>query len=552
MAEPVSTMQSMRRSDLALRGAQSACIVAIGILVAAGAKGYNGVVLGGVLLLICFLAGIAAFVTAFDELSRQQRELFRWITAGAVLGAVAKISWTLHFIADGSRPPFPALADYLLLGAELAVVAGFLRVLYTSRAGVQMEAFADLVLIVVAAGVIMLPLGLPQLGSTLGNLDTEGKLVGGLSLLSAATSLVLLALLIAWRGEDLSRRAMLGLAVGTVASATFTAWAAELALSGSRPVHTPMDVLACAAILGFVSALDIRRSLPTLELKIAERTAALSGTVEELKGVITEERAMRAQIIERERLASIGSIVGGVAHEINNPLSSISAFAQLLLSEEGLSASQRESLEAIYGEAIRAANVIKDLRAFARRSASESRAVDLNEIIGRTVRLRSYQVDSGSVRVKTDLDANLPMVTGDPQQLQQVVVNLMSNAIASMKEGGELLIATCAQRDTESKRVLVEFTDTGPGIPEELRDRIFDPFLAQHGIADGLGMGLSVSYGIVAAHGGSLRLADGSAGRTKFVVELPAARWQSEQGGAHASEHTGSAARVPRAAPTSS
>ena len=552
MPDAPTAIRSMRKSDASLRAAQAVCVSAIATLIVAGARGYNGVVLGGVLLSICFLAGIGAFVVALPELSRQQRDLFRWITIGAALGAVAKVSWTLHFISNGVRPPFPALADFLLLGAQLAVVGGFLRMLYKSRGGVKLEAFADLILIAVAAGVIMLPLGTTQLGSVLGSLGTSGKIVSGLSLFSAAASLVLLALLITWRGEEMSRRAMLGLAVGTVATAIFTAWAAQLALSGAEPLHVPMDVLAAAAILGFASALDIRKSMPTLELKVAERTAALSGTVEELKGVITEERAMRAQIIERERLASIGSIVGGVAHEINNPLSSISAFAQLLLNEDDLTASQRDSLEAIYAEAMRAANVIKDLRAFARRSASESRAVDLNEIIGRTVRLRGYQMDSGNVLVKTDLDPNLPMVTGDPQQLQQVIVNLMSNAIGSMKEGGELLIATCTERSTENKRVLVEFTDTGPGIPAELRERIFDPFLASQGFGEGVGMGLSVSYGIVAAHGGQLRLVDGSEGRTKFVVELPAARWQPEAGGRQAAEGSGSAAFVPGARPTSS
>ncbi|HUR91935.1 MAG TPA: ATP-binding protein [Gemmatimonadaceae bacterium] len=535
------------RGDLSLRVAQAVCVAAIAILIVAGATGYNGVVLGGVLLSVCFLAGVGVFVTTRPELSRQQRDLFRWITFGAALGAIAKVSWTLHFVSNGVRPRFPALADYLLLGAELAVVVGFVRLLYTGRAAMKLEAFADLILIAVAAGVIMLPLGMTQFSAVLSTLDLAGKVVSAMSLFSAAASLILLALLITWRGEELSRRAMLGLAVGTVATAMFTAWAAQFALSGARPLHVAMDVLAVAAILGFVSALDIRRSLPTLELKIAERTAALSGTVEELKGVITEERAMRAQIIERERLASIGSIVGGVAHEINNPLSSISAFAQLLLNEDGLSESQRDSLEAIYAEAMRAANVIKDLRAFARRSASENRAVDLNEIIGRTVRLRGYQMDSGHVAVRTELDPNLPMVTGDPQQLQQVVVNLMSNAIAAMKDGGELLIATCAERSTENKRVLVEFTDTGQGIPEGLRDRIFDPFLASQGFGEGVGMGLSVSYGIVAAHGGQLRLVDGSPGNTKFVVELPAARWQSQ-----GSEHGDTASRVPGGATMSS
>jgi len=369
---------------------------------------------------------------------------------------------------------------------------------------------------------------------------TTAHVIGGLSILAAMTSLVLLAMVVTWPGDDLSRRTMLGLIAGTIALAILTAWFAKLGLSGTRPAQISMDFLIGVAILGFVSALDIRRSLPTLELRVAERTAALSGTVEELKGVITEERAMRAQIIERERLASIGSIVGGVAHEINNPMSSISAFAQLLLTEKNLTESQRDSLDAIYAEATRAANVIRDLRAFARRSASESRAVDLNEIIGRTVRLRSYQMDSGNVQVLTELDANLPMVTGDPQQLQQVVVSLMSGAIVSMKDGGLLRVVTRAERVTEGKRVLAEFTDTGPGIPEELRERIFDPFLNVQGFGEGVGMGLSVSYGIVAAHGGSLRLADGSQGNTRFVVELPAARWQPD------------AAVVPTTSPSSS
>lgn len=262
---------------------------------------------------------------------------------------------------------------------------------------------------------------------------------------------------------------------------------------------------------------------------------------------------MRAQIIERERLASIGSIVGGVAHEINNPLSSISAFAQLLLSEHGLTAPQRDSLEAIYAEADRAANVIKDLRAFARRSASEKRAVDLNEIIGRTVRLRSYQVDSVDVRVETRLDPDLAMVIGDAQQLQQVVVNLLSNSVGSMQNGGRLLIETRAEGTTDSKRVLMEFTDTGPGIPEELREHIFDPFLGSQGRGEGVGVGLSVSYGIVAAHGGSLRLADGSPGATKFVVELPVSRWQPGAGApTSAPESREPVRRVASAAPTPS
>src|SRR5688500_7902146 len=169
MADALMTTGSLRTSDIVLRGAQSVCIVSIVVLTAAGASGYNGVVLGGVLLSLCLLAGIAAFLSSGPELSLQQRDLFRLISAGAALGAIAKVSWTLHFISNGTRAPFPALADYLLLGAELAVVAGFLKLLYMARVGVKLEAFADLILIAVAAAVIMLPLGTSHLGAALRN-----------------------------------------------------------------------------------------------------------------------------------------------------------------------------------------------------------------------------------------------------------------------------------------------------------------------------------------------------------------------------------------------
>src|SRR5687767_10939982 len=107
MADAPMAIRSMRKSDVSLRIAQAVCVAAIAALIIAGARGYNGVVLGGVLLSVCFVVGIGVFVTALPELSRQQRELYRWITVGAALGAVAKVSWTLHFISNGVRPRFP-------------------------------------------------------------------------------------------------------------------------------------------------------------------------------------------------------------------------------------------------------------------------------------------------------------------------------------------------------------------------------------------------------------------------------------------------------------
>lgn len=236
---------------------------------------------------------------------------------------------------------------------------------------------------------------------------------------------------------------------------------------------------------------------------------------------ISGEREMRARLLETERLAAVGELVAGVAHEVNNPLSSISAFAQLLLRDSTLTAAQRDSLDVIKSETMRASQVVKDLLAFARRSEPRREAVDLNQLVERTVRLRGYQLDTSRVRVETALAADLPLVMGDARQLQQVVLNLVTNAIQAMAAsgGGALRLATVVDGD----EVRLEVADTGPGIPDEIRARIFEPFFTTKKEGEGTGLGLSVSYGIVAAHGGRIDVAHSSPQGTTFAVTLVAA-----------------------------
>jgi two-component system, NtrC family, sensor kinase len=238
---------------------------------------------------------------------------------------------------------------------------------------------------------------------------------------------------------------------------------------------------------------------------------------------ITGEREMRARLAETERLAAVGELVAGVAHEVNNPLSTISAFAQLLLRDGHLAPDQRESIEVIQSETIRASQVLRDLLTFARRSESQRQMIDVTEIAERTIRLRGYEMTSGGITLETDFAPNLPPVYGDPRQLQQVVLNLVTNALQAMSPGGGTLRVTTRRT---GERVVIGVQDSGGGIASEVRERVFEPFFTTK--SDGTGLGLSVSYGIVTAHGGSIEIADSSHRGTTFQVFLPVAEGESE------------------------
>lgn len=235
---------------------------------------------------------------------------------------------------------------------------------------------------------------------------------------------------------------------------------------------------------------------------------------------ISAEREMRARLMERERLAAIGELVAGVAHEVNNPLSSISAYAQILLRERDLSPAHREAVEVIRSETTRASQVVKDLLAFARRSEPQREAIDLQQVVESAVRLSHYQLTTGNLRMEIDIPADLPAVMGDARQLQQVVINLVTNAVQAMAPQGSGTLRVEARAD--ASMVVLEVADTGPGIPAAARPRIFEPFFTTKAEGEGTGLGLSVSYGIVTAHGGTIALVESSAAGSRFRVTLPA------------------------------
>jgi two-component system NtrC family sensor kinase len=236
---------------------------------------------------------------------------------------------------------------------------------------------------------------------------------------------------------------------------------------------------------------------------------------------ISGERELRARLLETERLAAIGELVAGVAHEVNNPLGSISAFSQLLLRDPALGTEHRESIEIIRSETQRASQVVRDLLAFARRAPAERSAVDVNELVERSLRLRGFQLTSARVQPVATLDPTLPSIEADSRQLQQVLLNLITNAIQAMTARGSGTLTVRTSHDGRGI-VTIEVSDTGMGVSPHARAHIFEPFFTTKPEGEGTGLGLSVSYGIVASHGGEIRVADTPPGTgATFIVTLP-------------------------------
>jgi signal transduction histidine kinase len=234
------------------------------------------------------------------------------------------------------------------------------------------------------------------------------------------------------------------------------------------------------------------------------------------------ERALADTMHQTEKLAALGELVAGVAHELNNPLTGISMFAQLLL-DDALDEDQRESVRTIKREADRAVGVIRDLLAFSRKSGPRMVAVDLNALINQTLRLRAYSLQTAGVQVTATLDPALPAIAGDDRKLQQVLLNLIVNAEYAMHRQGtrELTVRTMWEGGAGSGRTIVEITDTGTGMAPELVKHIFEPFFTTKPAGVGTGLGLSVSYGIVQAHGGTITVRSAPGTGSTFVISLP-------------------------------
>jgi PAS domain S-box-containing protein len=234
---------------------------------------------------------------------------------------------------------------------------------------------------------------------------------------------------------------------------------------------------------------------------------------------ITEEIRLRGHLIHSERLSAVGQLVSGIAHELNNPLQSILGFTELLIDAEQRPEPRRD-LEHVRSEAIRAGKIVRNLLAFVRRSSTERSVADLNEIVRTTIALRSYEFGSASIRLFESYSDGLPPVVVNPEEIQQVILNLILNAEQAMRaanKGGTLTVSTECSGDL----VAVEIRDDGPGVPAALAGRVFEPFFSTKEVGEGTGLGLSIAMGIAEAHGGSLQLLPTDKGAC-FRLSIPA------------------------------
>jgi len=246
----------------------------------------------------------------------------------------------------------------------------------------------------------------------------------------------------------------------------------------------------------------------------ADRTRLLSQSERSVQNL----QRLQTQIVQSEKLVSLGQLAAGAAHEINNPLTAILGFSDLLADDPALSEKARGTASKIRDQARRTKTLVGNLLSFARQVPTERTLLDINTVVTNAVQLRTLDLRTGTVRIELQLESVLPGVRGDGNQLMQVFFNLISNAVDAMEaaEGGVLTIKTMRDR----AYVVVLFLDTGPGVKEP--HRVFDPFYTTKPVGKGTGLGLSICFGIVQEHAGRIHCYNRQEGGAAFRIELPA------------------------------
>lgn len=273
-----------------------------------------------------------------------------------------------------------------------------------------------------------------------------------------------------------------------------------------------------------VEELELPSMGGTFEISVSpwyDKNNRLAGAIHVAKDV-SHEKFLQQQLIQSEKLSAIGELISGIAHELNNPLTGVMGYSQLLQLRKDIDDRAKDSLLKINNLALRCQRIVQNLLSFARKQKPERILCDVNDILENTVELRGYELQVNNIEIVKSLNNNLPRTIADGHQLQQVFLNVITNAEHAMLDAhgkGTLTIKT--RVDALKNRIVIEIIDDGPGIPEAHLTRIFDPFFTTKEVGKGTGLGLSLSYGIIKEHGGNIYALSRQGEGSNFVIELP-------------------------------
>jgi len=351
-------------------------------------------------------------------------------------------------------------------------------------------------------------------GSTHEYLDNGNKMVGGLA--AIAGSQLIAGVQIPKAAAYLTARELLNNLI--FVALVLLMISALIGLVGSRLLTRQIERLSNAAQVVAKGSFDIQVTASSRD-EIGELATTFNHMATELDSREKALKSAQAALVQSEKMAAFGQLGAGIAHEIKNPLAGILGLAQLSMRKVDEGDPLHKNMIIIEKETNRCTNIIKNLLKFARQEKVDFQTVDLNLVADDAMAIVEHQLEMNKVTLKKDLQMSLPKISGNANQIQQVLINLMINAQQAMEGSpGVVKLTTAGNRDGH---VEVRVIDDGPGIPEDIRVKIFEPFFTTKAVGKGTGLGLSVSYGIIQEHKGNITVESSPESGTTFVLQFP-------------------------------
>jgi signal transduction histidine kinase len=288
--------------------------------------------------------------------------------------------------------------------------------------------------------------------------------------------------------------------------------------SREQNAFTHNDLIATESLAGILTSVITSANQYQ---KLQETIRQLRETEIELNARMEAQRSAENRLIQAAKLAAVGEMAAGIAHELNNPLTTVTGFSELVLEELAQDSTYRAELEMISREARRASGVVRRLLDFSRQGEHIRTRADLNEVVNDVIALTRHLIQTNGVNLILKLDESLPWISIDHNQMKQVLLNLIHNALQAMPNGGELLVTTNPAKRDDRDWIIMAVKDSGIGITPADQDRVFEPFFTTKGDRGGTGLGLSVTYGIVTDHGGTIEISSEPNKGSTFAVWLP-------------------------------